>query len=206
MKYALILTMIPLAFAGHERKPLPGQAGNENIELVGNVILNREEIKQLIGMDLGPGYVLVKMQVTPKMDKPLAIGPADFTMVSHKDGQRSPALEPGEIAGTGVLVVKEAPEQSWSPGTTLNGPVWAGVTPRSSAPGSGTEVRPGPDGKDHSPLLNALKAKVLPDKETKDPIEGLLYFPIDGKLRPKDLTVIYKGPAGRLTMDFGEAK
>jgi hypothetical protein len=206
MKHALILTLIPLALFGRERKPLPGQAGNDNIELVGTLILDRDEIKQAIGVDPGPGYVVVKMQVRPKMDKPLAIGPADFTIVSHKDGQRSQALEPGEIAGSGVLVVKEAPEKSWSPGTTLNGPMWSGVTPRSNAPGSSTEVRPGPDGKDHSPLLTALKAKVLADKETKDPVEGLLYFPIDGKIRPRDLTVIYKGPAGRLVMEFAEAK
>lgn len=206
MKRALILTVLPLALFGRERKPLPGQAGNDNIEMVGNLILDRDEIKQAIGADPGPGYVVMKVQVMPKMDKPLAIGPADFTIVSHKDGQRSQALEPGEIAGSGVLVVKEAPEKSWSPGTTLNGPMWSGVTPRATAPNSGTEMRPGADGKERNPLLDALKAKVLPDKETKDPVEGLLYFPIDGKIRPRDLTVIYKGPAGRLVMEFAEAK
>ena len=46
----------------------------------------------------------------------------------------------------------------------------------------------------------------LPDKETKEPVEGLLYFPIDGKIKPKDLAVIYKGPAGKLVMEFANPK
>ena len=50
--------------------------------------------------------------------------------------------------------------------------------------------------------LEALKQKALPDQETKEPLEGLLYFPIEGKVKPKDLSLIYKGPAGKLVMDF----
>ena len=61
------------------------------------------------------------------------------------------------------------------------------------------------DAKDN-PLLAALKAKILPDKESLEPVEGLLYFPIDGKLTPKDLAVIYKGQAGRLEIEFENPK
>jgi len=57
-----------------------------------------------------------------------------------------------------------------------------------------------------NPLLEILKAKQLPDKETLDPQEGLLYFPIEGKIKPKDLAVIYKGPAGKLVMEFANPK
>jgi hypothetical protein len=208
MKRVFILIALGFSLLAAPRKPLPGQAGNDNIELVGSVILDREEIKQAIGADPGPGYIVVKMQVTPKMDKPLAISTTDFTIVSHKDGQRSMALSPGEIAGSGALMVKAAPEQSWGPGTMLNGPIWAGVTPKNNNPEPKTAAAPNKEGdkKDKNPLLEALKAKVLPDTQTKDPVEGLLYFPIDGKVKAKDLTIIYKGPAGRLMMDFGEAR
>ena len=47
-----------------------------------------------------------------------------------------------------------------------------------------------------------LEEKILPDKEIKTSIEGLLYFLMDGKTKFKDITLIYKGPAGRLVMDF----
>jgi hypothetical protein len=208
MKRTLILTLISFSFTlAGPRKPLPGQAGNDNIELVGNVILDREEIKQAIGADPGPGYVVVKMQVTPKMDTPLSVGPGDFTIISRKDGQRSQALAPGEIAGSGALVVKQAPEKSFGPGTMLNGPEWAGVTSHNNDPNSRTQVSgDGAQKLPPSPLLVALKAKVLPDKQTKDPVEGLLYFTIDGKIKVKDIAVQYKGPAGRLTMEFSETK
>ena len=216
MRLPVALVLVPLSlFAA--RNPLPGQAGNDDIELVASVIIDREEIKQAVGADLGPGYVVVRMQVTPKTEKPLRISPDDFTIICRKDGQRSVALSPGQIAGTGELVVKAKPSESWGPGTVLNGPIWGGVTPRNSSgksqPSDSGDAKPQQDSqkkdekdKAANPLMDALKAKILPDKESLEPVEGLLYFPVDGKFKPKDLAIIYKGPAGRLTMEFANPK
>ncbi len=218
MKY-LALALSVVALAG-DKKPLPGQAGNDDIELVGHVMVDREEIKQAVGADIGAGYVAVRMKVTPKTDRPLRISPDDFTIVSRKDGQRSEALSPGQIAGRGALVVKAAPTQPGGYGTTTNGPIWGGIggAPR-QLPGNrnGVGNAAGADGgveanadsgskEKDNPLLEILKAKQLPDKETQDTEEGLLYFPIDGKIKPKDLAVIYKGPAGKLVMEFANPK
>jgi hypothetical protein len=52
------------------------------------------------------------------------------------------------------------------------------------------------------PLLALLKEKVLPEKETLEPVSGLLYFPIEGKVKLKDLTLIYKAPGGRMEIRF----
>jgi hypothetical protein len=62
------------------------------------------------------------------------------------------------------------------------------------------------DNAKESPALGALTAKILPDKETKTPMEGLLYFSINGKLKPKDVALQYKGDAGKLTMEFEPVK
>ena len=51
-------------------------------------------------------------------------------------------------------------------------------------------------------LLQALKAKQFPDKETTQPVEGYLYFPLDGKHKLKSLAVLYRGPAGKLNLEF----
>ena len=218
MKHALIFAFVPLlAFAG-EKKPLPGQAGNDDIELAASVIIDRNEITQALGTDLGAGYVAVRMKVTPKTQKPLAVSPDDFTIVSRKDGQRSQALSPGQIAGSGALVVKPAANQPGGEGTATNGPIWGGVVLRpgkrkeadnsadAAAPSmKDAPVKDGNDSKDN-PLMAALKAKQLPEKESLEPLEGLLYFPIDGKIKPKDLAVIYKGPAGKLIMEFANPK
>jgi hypothetical protein len=58
------------------------------------------------------------------------------------------------------------------------------------------------DAASNNPLMEMLKAKALPERETKEPVEGLLYFAIEGKLKPKDLALIYKSPFGRLEMEF----
>jgi hypothetical protein len=207
MKQVLFMGVLAgLVCLGGERKQLPGQAGNNDVDLEGSVIINREEITNAIGGDIGEGYVVVRMKVTPKGDKPLRIGPDDFTMISRKDGQRSTALAPSEIAGKGAMVVKhgtaDGSKSSWGVGG-----MGGGV---GSSPGTvqrdvikNTQID---DNAKESPALGALTAKILPDKETKTPIEGLLYFSINGKLKAKDVALIYKGDAGKLVMEFEQPK
>jgi hypothetical protein len=217
MKYLAIFLCVGFLAAG-ERKPLPGQAGNDDVELAGSLVLDRAEVTQVVGADLGAGYIVARMKVSPKTDKPLRVSPDDFTILSRKDGERSQALSPGQIAGTGALVVKPAANQPGGAGTSTNGPVWGGVGMGSSrgagntaASDRGVDVKvdndagKSKDGKE-SPLMAALKAKVLADKETLEPIEGLLYFPMDGKIKPKDHAIIYKGAAGKLVMEFAPVK
>jgi hypothetical protein len=216
MKRLLILTTITLSAFGGEKKPLPGQAGNDDVELVGTVIVDHEEVKRALGEDMGVGYIAVRMKVTPKTEKPLRVDPDDFTIISGKDGQRSQALSPGQIAGKGALVVKAAPNQPGGEGTATNGPIWGGIGRTIPGNRGSAGNTAGADGGVNSSvdqknggddaLMAALKAKQLPDKETSEPVEGLLYFPIDGKIKPKDLRVIYKGPAGRLVMEFVNPK
>jgi len=205
MKFLFIAALISSSLFA-DRKPLPGQAGNDDVELVGSVIVDRDEIRQAVGQDMGPGYVVVRMKVTPQTDKPMEISPDDFTIVSRKDGQRSEALDPGQIAGKGELVVKAAANQPGGYMTETNGPIWGGVTPRQAPRNDDSDKTVHAKAKEDSPLLAALKAKELPEKQSKDPVEGLLYFPIDGKIKPKDLAVLYKGPGGRLVMEFANPK
>jgi hypothetical protein len=214
MKCVSLALLISLSGFAGEKKPLPGQAGNDDIELVGSLIIDRDEIKQALGADMGAGYVVARMKVTPKTEKPLRISPDDFTIVSRKDGQRTVALSPGQIAGKGALVVKAAAEQPGGLGTMTNGPIWGGIgmgrggggnskgTPSGTVEATQTKSS---DDKDN-PLLAVLKAKVLPDTESLEPVQGLLYFTIDGKIKPKDLAIIYKGPAGKLIMEFANPK
>jgi len=206
MKQLIFTAIIGLICFGGERKQLPGQAGNNDVDLEASVILTRDEVTNAIGSDIGEGYVVVRMKVMPKGDKPLRVGPDDFTMICRKDGQRSLALSPSEIAGKGAMVVKhgtaDGSKSSWGVGG-----MGAGV---GSSPGTvqrdvikNTQID---DNAKESPALGALTAKVLPDKETKTPIEGLLYFSISGKLKPKDVALQYKGDAGRLSMEFEPVK
>jgi len=188
-RLAPMLLMAALLFA--ESKPLPNQAGNDDVDLAGTVVIERPQIQQELGMDMGAGYMLVRIKVTPKTDAALRVGPDDFMLLSRKDGDRSPALDPEQIAGTGgALIVKPAAQQPGGDGTRTNGPIWGGVTPKAGRANG------------DSRLLGVLKEKALQDQETKKAVEGLLYFALDGKLKPKDVSLIYKGPAGKLVIDF----
>jgi hypothetical protein len=205
-RFALLGIIAGLVCLGGERKQLPGQAGNDDIDLEGSVIIGHEEITSAVGSDIGEGYVVVRMKAIPKSATPLRIGPDDFTMISRKDGQRSTALSPSEIAGKGALVVKRGSSDNRKSGWSAGG-MGGGL---GSSPGTvqrdvikGTQID---DNAKESPALAALTEKVLPDKETKTPIEGLLYFSISGKLKPKDVAIVYKGPAGKLIMEFEPVK
>ena len=122
-------------------KPLPGQAGNDDIDLSGSVLVERSEIEQALGVDLGAGYLVVRMKAVPKTDKPLRIGPDDFTMVSRKDGQRSQALTPNEIAGNGGTLIVRSSDQRGGNGsrrTVSIGGLGGGAV--GSSPGTNTNV------------------------------------------------------------------
>ena len=189
MKFALTLLLAALAWA--ETKPLPNQAGNDDLDLTGTLILDRPAIQNALGVDLGAGYVVVQVSAKPKAGKPLRLSPDDFLLLSRKNGDKSPALDPAQFGtGGGGLVVKPARDQPGGDGTLTNGPIWGGVQNRIGDKGSATPPPP------------QLKEKQFPEKETKSPVEGFLYFALDGKLKPKDVSLIYNGPAGKLVMDF----
>src|SRR6516164_4257524 len=201
-----IFLVSSLVLSAADKKPLPNQAGNDDIDLAGAVMLDRPEILQALGADPGPRYVLVRIKVTPKTGPGLRVSPDDFTLLSRKDGERSPALDPGQIGGKGALVVKAAAEQPGGDGTRTNGPIWGGVTVRAGSRKK-TADSDAPEPKldntvEESPVIGALKQKMLHDTETKTAVEGLLYFLMDGKLKPKDVSLIYKGAAGKLIIDF----
>lgn len=215
-RYLALLLVLAVAVSGADKKGLPNQAGNDDIELAGTVLLDRLEIQSALGADLGAGYAVVEIKVTPKAERPIQISADDFTLLSRKDGEKSPALSPSQIAGRGAMVVKQG-KQLTGLGTQSNGPIWGGIgtsQPR-RFPGNGGSGGGGPVesekaeasiGKEshaaENPLLAPLKVKGLADAETNKPAEGLLYFALEGKNKVKDLSLLYKGAAGRLVIDF----
>jgi len=185
--------LIALAALAADKKVFPGQAGNDNIELTGTLMVDPAEIRQAVGSELEPGIVVARVKVTNKTGDPLRFGPADFTLVSRKDGDRGDALAPAQLAGGSALIVKrDNSAREWAQQTNERG--FTGVA------GMTKNDKP----RDEA-LVTALKSKELPDQETKPnaSIEGLVYFSMQSaKLKTKDLALNYKGTGGRLTMEF----
>jgi len=181
-------------------------AGNEQVDIIATITLAKDEVVQKLGADPGQGIVLLQVRVVPKTDKPVQISPDDFILLAHDDGERSKPFEPNEIAGAGRIVVSN----------TANAPLkkTSGIGGFGGMVGGGTGASPGNSkpvalsskidtkSQGNTTLLEVLKAKELPAKETTDSVEGYLYFPLDGKHKLKNLAVLYRGPAGKLDLEF----
>jgi len=212
MRYAAfcLAFLISADLFGAAEKKLPiEETTNELIEISATAILDRDQIRQEIGADPGTDIVVVRIAVKAVSDKPIQLNRDDFYLFSSKDGQRSEPYEPGQIAGSSTLVVTPG----GSKGTEVRrGPTWGGMA---GGLGGGGGVGNGAKSADpaeakvetkrdesSNPLLEALKAKILPEEEIKDSVSGLLYFQMVGKVKSKDLELHYKGPAGRLALRF----
>jgi len=214
---ALFTGLLP---AADKKLPIE-QTSNDLVDISATAILDKDQIKQELGSDFGGDVVVIRVTIRPVSDKPIQVSLDDFLLVSGKDGQRAQPYSPSQIAGNSTLVVTpDGTRNNNGLGANNNGPKWGGIPGTGSRPqqlpgsggglGSTTGGTAGVDSKvdvsnsdKPNPLLATLKEKVLQEKEITEPMSGLLYFQIvGGKLKPKDLELHYKGPAGRLALRF----
>jgi hypothetical protein len=199
--FMAVLWLLAAAQAADKKLPIE-QTSNDLVDITARAILDKDQIRQELGSDFGGDIVLVRVTVRPVSDKPIKVSLDDFLLVSGRDGQRSEPYAPSQIAGSDVLVVtrQEGGKKSTGLGVSLGGLMGGGG---GGASGTTLETKVEKSDSDKpNPLLAVLKDKVLPEKEITEPISGFLYFQVVGKIKPKDLELHYKGPAGRLALRF----
>jgi len=202
------------AVAGSDERYPIGRSSNDFVEISANLLMDKDQIKQAVGTDitgsqLGDNIIVVRVTVRPLGDDPVKIWLDDFLMLSDKDGQRAAPFQPSQIAGAGAIVVKDSKDPNGKTTSTAQlGPIMGvpfggpGFGAGSSAhPSADVEVKDA-DNTTESPLLVALRQKVLPEKAVTEPVTGLLFFEIDGKVKPKNLELLYKTPSGKLGLRF----
>jgi hypothetical protein len=198
----LVLLSATLLSAADKKLPLE-ETTNDLLTITATATLDRDQIKQELGYDLGPDIAVVRVTLHTVSDKPIQVSHDDFLLVSSKDGQRSQPYEPGQIAGADSLTVtqngvKQAAARR--PGLTIGG-FGGGIGTGQSTQTPDVKVQASHDDQPN-PLLAVLNEKILPEKELTDTVSGLLYFQMVGKLKPKDLELHYKGPAGKMALRF----
>ncbi len=202
-----LLVPFGVPLQGEDKKLPIERTSNDQVEIAATLTLDKEQIKQELGSDFGGDLVLVRVTIRPVSDQPIRVSLDDFLLVSGKDGQRSQPYAPGQLAGGDVLVVtqqgggkKSGPSMGIDLGGIMGG---TGASPGSASTAPlETKVEKSDPSKPPNPLLAVLRDKMLPEKQITESISGFLYFQVVGKVKPKDLELHYKGPAGRLALRF----
>jgi hypothetical protein len=131
---------------------------------------------------------------------------SDFQMFCEGDGDRTQPQSAAEIAAADSMVLKRGSSGIGSygeeAGTNWSGVGFGGRVPKKKKDGDdsgpSTKIQ---KGSADAGLKTALTEKALPEKETKEPVSGLLYFPLEKK-KMKDLVLFYSTPNGKLRLYF----
>ena len=190
-------------------KKLPiDETSNDLLAISVSAPLDKDQIKQELGSDLDADIIVIRLTARTVSEKPVQLSLDDFLLISGKDGQRSEPFAPGQLAGSDSLIVTSngarngLGDHSHRPTFDLGG---IGIGSPGSTPPPDLKTQESRDEKEN-PLLAALNAKILPEKEITEPISGLLFFQIVGKVKTKDLELHYKGPAGPMALRFKPEK
>jgi hypothetical protein len=197
-----------LAIFGSADKKLPiEETSNQLLDISATPPLTKDEIQQELGSDLADDIIVIRVTARPVTDKPVQLSLDDFLLISSKDGQRSGPFAPGQLAGSDALaVVGDGGRKGLGdhhPSVMAGGFGLGGgsSSPYTAGPPPNTKMQESHDAKEN-PLLVAIRAKILPEKQITNPVTGLLFFQIDGKVKNKDLELHYKGDGGTMALRF----
>jgi hypothetical protein len=202
----LFLLVVGTSFGAKKVVSANTNAGNEQVDVVATLYMTEEEVTQKLGVDPGKGIALLEVRMIPKTDQPVQMSPDDFILLAHDDGERSKPFDPAQIAGQGTMVVSSATDKTKKQTSGFGG--FGGMIGggSGSSPGNSKPVtlssKMDTKSQGNDKLLETLKAKQFPQKESIQPVEGYLYFPLDGKHKLKNMAVLYRGPAGNLNLEF----
>jgi hypothetical protein len=196
------------AAAAADTSAAPVMARTEDVELFARLIIDRQAVANAVGSDLKRQYAIVELTVVPRGGYPVTISREDFLLRSERDNEHSTADSPDRIAGDAVLVLgpdgRTQPARTvlsgGLPGIRLGGPERHKGKQEDSSTGANAAAAADPA--KQTALLNTLKEKELPLGETRKPVKGYLYFPVDPQQKAKNFHLHYKGPNGSCELRF----
>lgn len=229
MRVLALAVVSGLLLHGADRAEWRGRAADAKVAIDARAYIDRDQMKAALGQDPGPSIVLVEVTLTPAPGTALELDLDDFLLRSDRDGQRSRPLDPAQIAGSAVMVISsrggaqgtgmaEERRVPWGvpgiPGGSPTGGPPRGIPMPGQSPNVGTATADTSEAvasveetreKKSNPLLDALEAKKLAGGRLEGPRTGLLYFLIEGKVRAKDLELVYRKAPPRLHIRFTDA-
>lgn len=192
------------------------QGENEDVIVTATLYASPEDVKELLGNDLGGHFVVADVKVEPKYGKEVTVARDDFLLRNLETVERSTPFAPSQIAGKAALVIKRAgdkdddsTDQKKSRRPTFSGiGIGAGGSSPGNDSGAGRNVSAKMQNADEpkdAALEKLLNEKQMPEKTTDKPVSGLLYYPFE-KIKLKNIQLDYGGKTNRIVMRFKESK
>jgi hypothetical protein len=200
---ALLLSAALTLPAAKKNTVATARGENEDVVITATLHLDPEDVREMIGNDLGGHYIVAEIKFEPKYGKDLVLDRDDFLLRTDKDGDKATPYSGSQIAGQGALIIGTVDKNQGvaSPGWTgIHAPVVKGggaSKPKDGEPAAKTP----PDKSGDTSLQKTLDTKILPEGKTDKPVSGLLYFPME-KQKMKDLALYYGDKEHRVSMRF----
>lgn len=228
MKRIALLAILALSLAAGEKEKKPekldpprvasSHGASDRMEILATVHANKSAVKELLGDDIHGYVMVVEITIKPRVEEGVKIDRDDFQLLTTDDGQKTRPFAPAQLLGTGGLVIRSQRGPTSGAMGQNNGSVWSGPVGNGRPmrlPGNGGSIgnpttqieTPNAEERDGSkdkkdPMQKVLEEKELPAKEMTEVTKGLLYFPIDGKHKTKNITLLYRGLGGRIDIEF----
>jgi hypothetical protein len=192
-----------LLLSAPAKKPTVGSGRGENQDLILTATLysSPDDVKQLIGDDLGGHYIVADIKVEPKYGKTINIDRDDFVLHTDTNGEKATPFAPSQIAGREALIVTENGAKEKKSGISIGGMGGGISTGGANNQGPTGVTVQNPASVPENPLEKVLKDKILVEQKTGQPVNGLLYFPME-KQKLKDLELRYGPQDARITLRF----
>jgi hypothetical protein len=211
----IILTGI-IAWPAGKKSVGVAQGENEDVIVTATLYFSPEDVKELLGNDLGGHFVVADVKVEPKYGKEITVARDDFLLRNLETVERSTPFAPSQIAGKAALVIKRAGDkdddstgEKKSRRPTFSG---IGIGAGGSSPGNDSGVDRNVSAKMQNAdepkdvaLEKLLNEKQLPEKTADRPVSGLLYYPFE-KIKLKNMQLDYGGKTNRIVLRFKENK
>jgi hypothetical protein len=200
-RFAIVL--LPVLLAAAAKKPAIGSGRGENEDVILSVTLyaGPDDVKQLIGDDMGGHYIVADVKMEPKYGKEINIDRDDFVLHTDKDGEKSKPFAASQIAGREAIIVTQTGTAQRKSGISIGGMGGGIGSGGANDHGDLKTTVQNPAKVPENPLEKVLQDKILVEKKTSQPTQGLLYFPME-KQKLKDLEIRYGPLETRISVRF----
>jgi hypothetical protein len=205
VRLLLLASLAALLMGSPAKKKTVGTARGENEDLIieATIYVEPADVKEVLGDDLGGHYIVAEVKVEPKYGKEITVDRDDFVLRTDKDGEKATPFVATQIFGQEALIVTRTADDSnqHRPAISIGGMGGGGgIGSANNGGNASSKIQNGATVKEN-PEQKVLDDRILLEGKIKNPLTGLLYFPME-KQKMKELELDYGGKENRISLRF----